>query len=38
MDINNLQNTSDGIHAANMGGTWMSLVYGFAGMKIKMIN
>lgn len=36
MDINNLQkNTSDGIHAANMGGTWMSLVYGFAGMKIK---
>lgn len=27
-------NTKDGIHAANMGGTWMSMVYGFAGMTI----
>ncbi|MFR5644119.1 glycoside hydrolase family 65 protein [Clostridium paraputrificum] len=36
MDIKNIQkNTCDGIHAANMGGSWMSLVYGFAGMKIK---
>lgn len=35
MDINNIQkNTCDGIHAANMGGSWMSLVYGFAGMKV----
>ena len=36
MDIKNIQkNTCDGIHAANMGGSWMSLVYGFAGMKVK---
>jgi len=35
-DISNLyQNTSDGIHAASLGGTWQALVFGFAGIKIK---
>jgi alpha,alpha-trehalose phosphorylase len=29
------KNTADGIHAANMGGTWMGLTYGFAGLRIK---
>jgi len=30
MDLTDQQgNTKDGIHAANMGGTWMSMVYGF---------
>jgi alpha,alpha-trehalose phosphorylase len=28
-------NTKDGIHTANMGGVWMSIVYGFAGLRIK---
>lgn len=28
-------NTKDGIHTANMGGTWMSIVFGFAGLRIK---
>lgn len=28
-------NTKDGVHMANMGGTWMSIVYGFAGLRIK---
>lgn len=33
MDITDLQkNVVDGIHAANMGGSWLSLVYGFAGL------
>ncbi|PIO82300.1 family 65 glycosyl hydrolase [Loigolactobacillus backii] len=33
MDLTDLQgNSADGIHAANMGGTWLSLIYGFAGM------
>ncbi len=32
-DLTDLQgNSEDGIHAANMGGSWLSLVYGFAGM------
>lgn len=36
MDLTDQQgNTKDGIHAANMGGTWMSMVYGFAGMAIQ---
>ena len=36
MDLIDMQqNTKDGIHAANMGGTWMSIVYGFAGMKVN---
>ncbi|QAT40602.1 glycosyl hydrolase family 65 protein [Clostridium sp. JN-9] len=28
-------NTKDGIHTANMGGTWMAIVFGFAGLRIK---
>lgn len=28
-------NTGDGIHAANMAGAWMCLVYGFAGMRVE---
>ena len=32
-DING--NTKDGIHTANMGGTYMALVFGFAGLRIK---
>ncbi|NJP36907.1 glycoside hydrolase family 65 protein [Alkalicoccus luteus] len=36
LDIDNThQNTKDGLHLANMGGTWLALVYGFAGMRIK---
>ena len=31
-------NTKDGVHTANMGGTWMSIVYGFAGLRIKEDN
>lgn len=27
-------NTKDGIHAANMGGSWQSIVFGFAGMRV----
>lgn len=35
MDLDNTHgNTKDGIHAANMAGTWMSLVNGFAGMRV----
>lgn len=33
MDLTDLQgNVVDGIHAANMGGSWLSLIYGFAGL------
>lgn len=28
-------NTADGIHTANMAGTWMGIVNGFGGMRIK---
>ncbi|MFD1317718.1 glycoside hydrolase family 65 protein [Loigolactobacillus zhaoyuanensis] len=36
-DLTDLQgNSEDGIHAANMGGSWLSLVYGFAGMHFGM--
>lgn len=36
MDITDLQsNTKDGVHAANMGGTWMSIVQGFAGLRVN---
>lgn len=28
-------NTKHGIHTANMGGTWMAIVYGFGGLRIK---
>ncbi|HPF88546.1 MAG TPA: glycosyl hydrolase family 65 protein, partial [Candidatus Limiplasma sp.] len=35
MDMENKQrNTDDGIHAANMGGTYMGIVFGFAGLRI----
>ena len=35
LDLDNLHhNTKDGIHTACMGGTWMSTVFGFAGMRI----
>jgi len=29
------QNTSDGIHTANMGGNYLSIVYGFGGFRLK---
>lgn len=28
-------NTKDGLHMANMGGTWLGIVYGFAGLRLK---
>lgn len=28
-------NTKDGIHTANMGGTYLAIVYGFGGLRIK---
>jgi alpha,alpha-trehalose phosphorylase len=28
-------NTKDGIHTANMGGSYLAIVYGFAGLRIK---
>ncbi|EOT41312.1 MULTISPECIES: glycoside hydrolase family 65 protein [Enterococcus] len=35
IDIQNThKNTKDGIHAANMGGTYLGLVYGFAGLRL----
>ena len=34
MDLTNSQgNTDAGVHAANMGGTWLSLIYGFGGLE-----
>jgi len=33
--FNTHQNTKDGIHTANMGGNYMAIVYGFAGVRIK---
>ena len=36
LDLDNTHgNTKDGVHTANMGGTWMAVVYGFAGLRIK---
>jgi alpha,alpha-trehalose phosphorylase len=36
LDLENTHgNTKDGLHMANMGGTWMSIVYGFAGLRLK---
>ncbi|GEN46614.1 glycoside hydrolase family 65 protein [Alkalibacillus haloalkaliphilus] len=36
LDIDNLhKNTKDGLHMANMGGTWLAMVYGFAGLRVK---
>ncbi|GKH31531.1 glycoside hydrolase family 65 protein [Hungatella hathewayi] len=32
---NTHKNTKDGIHTANMGGTYMAIVYGFAGLRLK---
>lgn len=33
MDLTDLQgNVKDGVHAANMGGSWLSMIYGFAGL------
>ncbi|PRO65341.1 glycoside hydrolase family 65 protein [Alkalicoccus urumqiensis] len=35
LDIDNThKNTKDGLHLANMGGTWLALVYGFAGLRV----
>ena len=33
--FNTHHNTKDGIHTANMGGNYMAIVYGFAGVRIK---
>lgn len=34
MDLTDIQrNTVDGVHAANLGGTWLGIVFGFAGMR-----
>lgn len=36
LDLLNLhKNTKDGIHVANMGGTYMAIVYGFGGFRLK---
>lgn len=36
LDIDNLHgNTKDGLHIANAGGAYMSMVYGFGGLRIK---
>ncbi|MFF2017681.1 glycoside hydrolase family 65 protein [Paenibacillus sp. NPDC058177] len=36
LDLDNTHgNTKDGLHLANMGGTWMAIVYGFAGTRLK---
>jgi len=32
---NTHHNTKDGIHTANMGGTYMTIVYGFGGLRLK---
>ncbi len=35
LDLDDKQaNTKDGIHAANMGGSYMGIVFGFAGLRI----
>ncbi len=36
LDLENLKkNTEDGIHTANMGGCYLAIIFGFAGLKIK---
>ena len=36
IDIGNVyQNTTEGIHAASLGGTWQAVIFGFAGVTIK---
>ncbi len=35
LDLDNTHlNTKDGLHMASMGGTWMALIYGFAGLRL----
>jgi len=35
LDLDNLRNaTDDGLHAAALGGTWQTVVYGFLGMRL----
>ncbi|MCB0494509.1 MAG: glycoside hydrolase family 65 protein [Cyclobacteriaceae bacterium] len=35
LDLNNINNdTEDGLHITSMGGTWMSIVEGFAGLRV----
>ncbi|MFT8812150.1 glycosyl hydrolase family 65 protein [Oenococcus sp.] len=35
-DLIDLQgNTEDGLHMANLGGSWLGLVYGFAGLEVS---
>ncbi len=35
-DLTDLQgNTDDGLHMANLGGNWLGLVYGFAGLRVS---
>lgn len=36
LDLDNThKNTKDGLHMANMGGTWLGIVYGFGGLRLK---
>ncbi len=36
LDLENYNNdTEDGLHITSMAGTWMSIVYGFAGMRVR---
>ncbi|GAA0356780.1 glycoside hydrolase family 65 protein [Bacillus horti] len=36
LDLDNTHgNTKDGLHMANMGGTWLAIVFGFAQLRIK---
>ncbi|MFD2044219.1 glycoside hydrolase family 65 protein [Ornithinibacillus salinisoli] len=36
LDLDNTHgNTKDGLHMANMGGTWLAIVFGFAGLRVK---
>ena len=36
LDLNDFNNdTEDGLHITSMAGTWMSIVYGFGGMRVK---
>lgn len=37
LDLDNYNNdTTDGLHITSMAGTWMSITYGFGGLRIKM--
>lgn len=36
LDLTDLQgNTKDGLHMANLGGSWLSVIYGFAGVSLQ---